>query len=130
MQNPEQAQARFSKRLTQDDVEKDLIVFPTTAVAGIFESQPCLMYLIIDLVVGSTGQTYTFQVYFGTNHEMGRVVSIWSFNFLKEKGIRANDEVVFIRQPSDNDTAPMKFKIEVRRKIRLFGQDIWGNLVV
>ncbi|XWS54861.1 hypothetical protein CRYUN_Cryun10bG0125900 [Craigia yunnanensis] len=129
MQNPGQARERFSKRLTQNDVEKCLILFPFCDVAGIFDFQEGRMFCLE--VVGSTGKAWTFLGSFHTNEEMGSVVSISWPQFVSEKTLKANDEVVFVGQSMDDDEGPWKkFKIEVRRKIRLFGQDIWGDLMV
>ncbi|XWS40003.1 hypothetical protein CRYUN_Cryun18bG0102900 [Craigia yunnanensis] len=127
MQNPEQARERFSKRLTRNDVKKRSIVFPFSAVSGIFDFQ--VGRLVCLDVVESTRMAWNFICSFDTNEEMGSVVSIRCPQFMSEKGLKANDEVSFVRQ--DDDKVPWKkFKIEIRRNIRLCGQDIWGDLMV
>ena len=129
MQNPGQARERFSKRLTQNDVEKCLILFPFCTVAGIFDFQEGRVFCLE--VIGSTGKVWTFLGSFHNNEEMGSVVSISWPQFVSEKALKPNDEVVFVRQSMDDDEGHWKkFKIEVRRKIRLFGHDIWGDLMV
>ncbi|WRX14360.1 hypothetical protein QQP08_006847 [Theobroma cacao] len=82
--------------------------------------------------VGRSGKAWTLLASFQTNEAWGSVFSISCPEFVREYALRANDEVIFVRQAlDDNDKAPrMKFKIEVRRKIRLFGQDIWGEVMV
>ncbi|XVF67660.1 hypothetical protein PTKIN_Ptkin10aG0139300 [Pterospermum kingtungense] len=125
----EQASERFSKRLTQKDVEKRTITIPFSEVAGIFDFEEGRLFCLD--VLECTGQAWTFLGAFHRNEEMGSVVSISSPQFVSEKALKANDEVVFVRQSRENDSVPWKkFKIEVRRKIRLFGQDIWGDLRV
>ncbi|WRX14357.1 hypothetical protein QQP08_006844 [Theobroma cacao] len=130
MQNPDQAKERFSKRLTQNEIEKCLVLFPITAVEGIFTFEEGRMFCLD--VVGRTGEAWTFMATFQTNEDMGSVVSISWPQFVREKALKANDEVTFVRlAPDESDNIHWKkFKIEVRREIRLFGQDIWGDLMV
>ncbi|EOX98125.1 Uncharacterized protein TCM_006960 [Theobroma cacao] len=130
MQNPDQARARFSKRLTQNEVDKCLLLFHITAVAGMFTFDKDRLFCLD--AVGRSGKAWTLLASFQTNEAWGSVFSISCPEFVREYALRANDEVIFVRQAlDDNDKAPrMKFKIEVRRKIRLFGQDIWGEVMV
>ncbi|XVE66911.1 hypothetical protein DITRI_Ditri08aG0118200 [Diplodiscus trichospermus] len=130
MQNPEQARERFSKRLTEGDVGKCLIVFPICVVTGIFDFNEGHLFFM-DVVGSSGSETWKFLGSFSINEEMGPIFSISCPNFVKEKALKADDEVVFIKQPMEDEKAPFKkFKIEVKRKIRLFGKDIWGDLMV
>ncbi|XWS67969.1 hypothetical protein CRYUN_Cryun04dG0050200 [Craigia yunnanensis] len=71
MQNPDQTRERFSKRLTQIEVEKCLILFPSTAVAGIFNLEEGRLFFLD--VVDSTGKAWTFLGSLNTNEEMGSV---------------------------------------------------------
>ncbi|XVE93289.1 hypothetical protein REPUB_Repub01dG0178000 [Reevesia pubescens] len=136
MQNPDdqqQARERFSKRLTQVEVEKRLILFPLTVVAGFFNFEVDRLFCMD--VVDWFGKAWTFMGSIHSNYEdLGSVVSVSWPQFATEKGIKANDEVIFIGQPLDDDddhrTPWKKYKVEVKRKIRLFGQDIWGDLKV
>ncbi|EOX98122.1 Uncharacterized protein TCM_006956 [Theobroma cacao] len=129
-ENPDQARERFSKRLTQNEVDKCLLMFPFTAVVGLFAFEIHRLFCLD--VVGRSGKAWTFLASFEPDEDMVSVFSIRCPQFASEYALKANDEVTFVRQAlNDNDKAPwMKFKIEIRRKIILFGQDIWGEVMV
>ncbi|XVE93286.1 hypothetical protein REPUB_Repub01dG0177700 [Reevesia pubescens] len=132
MQNPNQtSRERFSKPLiTQTD--QLVIRFPHSVVAGIYNFEVGGL-ICLDFVDHSTGKAWTFLGSFVSNEENGSVVLPTSWpQFVSEKSLKANDEVVFVGQSLQvDDKAPLKkFKIEVKRKIRLFGQDIWGDIMV
>ncbi|XVE49123.1 hypothetical protein DITRI_Ditri01bG0057100 [Diplodiscus trichospermus] len=132
MQIPEQARESFSKRLTQSEVEHFLILFPIISVASIFNNLEEGRLFFVD-AVDSTEKAWNFMGSLHNNYrDMGSVVSISWPQFASEKGLKVNDEVVFTVQPrEDHDRSPSKlFKVEIRRKIRLFGQDIWGVLMI
>lgn len=130
MQDAEQTSAeRFSKQLTQNEVDKKTISFRLSEVEGFFDFQEGRLFWLD--VVGCTGLAWVFLGAYHTNEEMGSVVSISWPQFASEMALKADDEVVFERRILENDKAPWKkYKIVITRKIRLFGQDIWVDLKV
>ncbi|KAH1099009.1 hypothetical protein J1N35_015930 [Gossypium stocksii] len=56
----------------------------------------------------------------------------WDFPCFIQQNVRAGDTVFLHRKPMDGGggelTASAKLKIEVKRKIRLMGEDIWAVL--
>ncbi|OMP01589.1 hypothetical protein COLO4_11747 [Corchorus olitorius] len=129
-QNGEQPRDRFSKLLTPLEVEKRTIVFPLNHVAGIFAFEEGRL-TCMDVVSGDGA--WSFLASFIKDEEIGNVVSISWPQFASEKGLKANDEVCFFKQAADGneELGPWKkFRIQVRRQIRLFGQNIWGDLMV
>ncbi|XVF01174.1 hypothetical protein REPUB_Repub04eG0065700 [Reevesia pubescens] len=91
------------------------------------------VFLSWKLLIYSIGKAWIFLGSLHSNEEMGAFVYISLPQFVREKALKANNEIALIEQSLDdvNDKAPWKkFKIEVKRKIRLFGRDIWGNLMV
>ncbi|OMP11638.1 hypothetical protein CCACVL1_00372 [Corchorus capsularis] len=132
MQNGEQPRDRFSKFLTQVEAEKRIIVFPLNHVPGIFAFEEGRL-TCMDVVSGDGA--WSFLASFIKDEEIGNVVSISWPQFASEKGLKANDEVSFFKQAGDHgneeEQGPWKkFRIQVRRQIRLFGQNIWGDLMV
>ncbi|TYH48402.1 hypothetical protein ES332_D10G064300v1 [Gossypium tomentosum] len=115
MENQEQGKQSFSKHLTQSEVKDRIIFFSYTDVAPFFD----------------LGKAWTFIGTFYANPEVGKYVSIKWPQFSSEKGLKANDEVIFTEKPQREGEAPWKkFNVVIKRKIRLFGQDIWGELKV
>ncbi|KAK8602477.1 hypothetical protein V6N13_057894 [Hibiscus sabdariffa] len=129
MENHEQGKERFSKRLSQNEVEKCMIFLPFAAVASFLEFQEGRLFRMD--VVDSLGKAWSFMGMFQSNEELGNYVSISWPQFATEKGLKANDEVIFMEKPRQEGEEPWKqLKVRIKRKIRLFGQDIWGELMV
>ncbi|MBA0627995.1 hypothetical protein Godav_022781 [Gossypium davidsonii] len=129
MESQEQGRQSFSKHLTQSEAKDRIIFFSYTDVAPFFEFQEG--YLFFVNVTDSLGKAWTFIGTFYTNPEIGKYVSIKWPQFSSVKGLKANDEVIFTERPRRKSEAPWKkFKLVIKRKIRLFGQDIWGELKV
>ncbi|KAK8602476.1 hypothetical protein V6N13_057895 [Hibiscus sabdariffa] len=129
MENQEHNRQRFSKQLIQREVEKCTISFPFDVVASFFEFQEGCLFCMD--VMDSLGEKWSFIGMFHHNEELGNCVSIRLSQFSIEKGLKAADEVTFTERPRREGARPWKkFKVEVKRKIRLFGQDIWGELAV
>ncbi|MBA0569826.1 hypothetical protein Golob_003528, partial [Gossypium lobatum] len=124
-----QGRQSFSKHLTQSEAKDRIIFFSYTDVALFFEFQEGSMFFVN--VTDNLGKARTFIGTFYTNPEIGKYVSIKWPQFSSEKGLKANDEVIFTERPCRKSEAPWKkFKLVIKRKIRLFGQDIWGELKV
>ncbi|KAK8509222.1 hypothetical protein V6N13_062278 [Hibiscus sabdariffa] len=127
--NQEQIRQSFSKLLTQREVEQRTVSFPFDDVASVFEFQEGRLFCID--AMDSLGKMWPFIGMFHNNEELGNCVSICLQQFLVEKELKANDEITFTERPRQEGTRTSKrFKVEIKRKIRLFGQDIWGELMV
>ena len=117
----------FSKLLTKSDVEKSLLI-PTCSFDVLPFEEGHFFYLN---VVDQTGNTWTFPCFvqqISDDQSIGSsVISIGWLNFTRNKDVRVGD-MVFLHQKSldDNSSGSTHFRIEVKRKIRLFGQDIWA----
>ncbi|KAK8991604.1 hypothetical protein V6N11_062609 [Hibiscus sabdariffa] len=127
--NQEQTRQSFSKLLTQREVEQRTVSFPFDDVASTFEFQEGRLFCID--AMDSLEKVWSFVGMFHNNEELGKCVSICLREFPVEKGLKANDEITFTERPRQNGTRTSKrFKVLIKRKIRLFGQDIWGELMV
>ncbi|MBA0695629.1 hypothetical protein Goari_002241 [Gossypium aridum] len=127
MEDQEQGRRTFSKRLTPIEVEKRIILFFYTVVAEFFEFEEG-RHFFMD-VTDNLGKEWTFVGTFHANNIVENHVSISWAQFSLEKGLKVNDEVTFTEKPQGNGPWK-KFKVVIKRKIRLFGQDIWGELMV
>ncbi|KAK8602474.1 hypothetical protein V6N13_057897 [Hibiscus sabdariffa] len=74
MENQEHNSRRFSKRLTQREVEKCTISFPFDAVASVFEFQEGHLFCMD--AMDSLGKTWSFIGMFHRNEELGNYVLI------------------------------------------------------
>ncbi|KAL4298042.1 hypothetical protein GQ457_12G021050 [Hibiscus cannabinus] len=129
MENHEQGKERFSKRLSQNEIEKRMIFLPFAVVASFLEFQEGHLFRMD--VVDSLGKAWSFMGMFQINEEFGNYVSISWPQFAAEKGLKANDEVIFMEKPrQEGEESCKQLKVRIKRKIRLFGQDIWGELMV
>ncbi|KAH1048203.1 hypothetical protein J1N35_038987 [Gossypium stocksii] len=127
MENQQERRQSFSKRLTQIEVENRMILFSYTVVANFFEFQA--NHLLFMDATDSVGKKWIFVGKFHANDNVGNYVSISLSWFAVEKGLKVNDEITFSEIPQGN--RPWKnFKVVIKRKIRLFGQDIWGEFMV
>ncbi|KAA3482379.1 AP2/ERF and B3 domain-containing transcription repressor RAV2-like [Gossypium australe] len=79
--------------------------------------------------VDGTGKAWDFPCFV---QQSEGIVSVGWLRFLSGKDVRAGDTVFLLRKPMDGGggdlTASAKLKIEVKRKIRLMGEDIWAVL--
>ncbi|KAK8597559.1 hypothetical protein V6N13_094962 [Hibiscus sabdariffa] len=127
--NQEQVRQSFSKQLTQREVEQRTVLFPFDVVTSVFEFQEGQLFCID--AIDNLEKVWLFIGMFHNNEELGNCVSICLRQFSVEKGLKANDEITFTERPQQEGTRTSKrFKVEIKRKIRLFGQDIWGELMV
>ncbi|TYG97756.1 hypothetical protein ES288_A10G063100v1 [Gossypium darwinii] len=118
MENQQERRQSFSKLLTQIELENRMILFSYTEVANFFEFQAD--HLLFMNATDSAGKECIFVGKFHASDNVGNYVSINLPWFAVEKGLKVND-----------DNRPWKnFKIVIKRKIRLFGQNIWGELMV
>ncbi|TYG97760.1 hypothetical protein ES288_A10G063500v1 [Gossypium darwinii] len=116
MENQQERRQSFSKRFTQIELENRMILFSYTVVANFFEFQAD--HLLFMNATDSVGKEWIFVGKFHASDNVGNY-----------KGLKVNDEIIFIEIPQGN--RPWKnFKFVIKRKIRLFGQNIWGELMV
>ncbi|KAL4383375.1 hypothetical protein GQ457_15G021250 [Hibiscus cannabinus] len=131
MENQGEAGNRFTRRLTQDELHYRMMLFPFAAVAAFFEFQPEVLSFMD--VKDSLEKEWSFLVRFHAHPELGDYMSVSMPQFSMEKQLKADDEITFIEIPhphGEGEEPRKKFKVEIKRKIRLFGQDIWGELNV
>ncbi|GMI74535.1 hypothetical protein HRI_001122800 [Hibiscus trionum] len=109
----------ISKLLTKTDIEKGLLisfgVFPVPFEGGRFFNITA---------IDETGKAWDFRCFFLQSEG---IVSIGWLQFLIGKDVRAGD-MVFLHRKSMDGGDGSTVKIEVKRKIRLLGQDIWAVL--
>ncbi|MBA0820554.1 hypothetical protein Gohar_021316 [Gossypium harknessii] len=127
MENQQERRQNFSKRLTQIELENRMILFSYTVVADFFEFQADHLFFMN--ATDSVGKEWIFVGKFHASDTVGNYVSISLPWFAVEKGLKANDEITFTEIPQGNRSWK-NFKVVIKRKIRLFGQDIWGELMV
>lgn len=98
-----------------------------TVVAEFFEFQKDRLFSMD--ATDNVGKEWTFVGAFHANDNVGDFVSINFPGFIIDKGLKVKDEITFTEIPQGNK--PWKnFKAVVKRKIKLFGQDMWGELMV
>ncbi|OMP01590.1 hypothetical protein COLO4_11748 [Corchorus olitorius] len=115
--------ARISKRLSPKDVEESLC-FPLPRILNVEEGE------IFQLQVRDKGdQAWTFSCSIEQHQEIGLALTVRWLAFVGAKGIKADDEVILQGEFMGSDDMRLQFLIEVKRKIRLFGKDMWGDLV-
>ncbi|KAJ6928010.1 AP2/ERF and B3 domain-containing protein [Populus alba x Populus x berolinensis] len=56
------------------------------------------------------------------------VLSSGWIKFVKNRGLKEGDEVIFSVSHNDGAEGTLQFGIEARKKIKLLGQDVWSNL--
>ncbi|GMJ12785.1 hypothetical protein HRI_004947700 [Hibiscus trionum] len=112
----------ISKMLTRTDIEKSLLIsgdsfgiFPVPFDGGHFFNMTA---------IDGTGKAWDFPCFFLQSEG---IVSVGWLPFLGGKDVRAGD-MVFLHREWMNDGEDFTVKIEVKRKIRLLGQDIWAVL--
>ncbi|KAE8701607.1 hypothetical protein F3Y22_tig00110540pilonHSYRG00076 [Hibiscus syriacus] len=119
----------FASRLTRSEVQRRMMMLPVLAVAAFFEYEEGRLFFMD--VKDSLGQAWIFLCRFHANEEMGNYFCISWPQFSMEKGLKENDEVIFTERPRlEGESPERKFKVEIKRKIRLFGVDMWGELNV
>ncbi|KAK6282656.1 hypothetical protein POUND7_016481 [Theobroma cacao] len=122
----------FSKLLTKTDVEKSLVI-PTSSL----DILPLEGHLFYINVIDNTGKAWTFPCFIQqtegiessqNNDEIKgpSVISVGWLKFLHNKDVRVGDTVFLYQISLDDNCTGTQFRIEVKRKIRLLGQDIWA----
>ncbi|TXG53777.1 hypothetical protein EZV62_019033 [Acer yangbiense] len=117
----------FSKIVTEIDITRSLSI-PTSSLGLI----PLEEGHSVDMhVYDSCGRLWIFRssiLQQSTGCE-GLVLSVNWLEFVSHKNVKVDDEVIFIEEIIMNGPGVgARLYIQVRRKIRLFGQDIWADL--
>ncbi|KAK8505284.1 hypothetical protein V6N13_045726 [Hibiscus sabdariffa] len=129
MENHEQGRERFSKRLTRNEAEKCMILLPFAIVASSLEFEEGRIFRMD--AVDSLGKAWSFVGMLQKNEELGNCVSVSWPQFATEKGLKADDEIIFMEKlRREGEESWKQIQVRIKRKIRLFGQDIWGELMV
>ncbi|GLT63676.1 hypothetical protein SLA2020_362220 [Shorea laevis] len=110
----------FSKLLTESDVNKNLSILFCSMGSSIPEEGGLYMNAL-----DNTGKAWSFPCSVHHEETTGTVVSVCWDEFVREKGVRANDKVVLKEKSMAEGTI---FMVDVKRKIRLFGEDIWADV--
>lgn len=119
--------AIFSKLLLETDVTSSLLI-PTASLGlsiTIEESR------FIDMHVhDGCGKQWIFCCSFIHQHVDGfdHFLSVDWLEFVRTRDVRAGDKVIFIEEMKNDEQVEATIKIEVKRKIRLFGKDIWADV--
>ncbi|MBA0833561.1 hypothetical protein Goarm_005996, partial [Gossypium armourianum] len=85
----------------------------------------------IDVIDGLT-KVWTILGNFHTNEVFENYVSIDRPQSSNEKGLKSYDEITFMTRPQQeggNGGPQKEFKVLIKRKIRLFGQNILGEIM-
>ncbi|KAJ9174694.1 hypothetical protein P3X46_013310 [Hevea brasiliensis] len=117
----------FSKLLTTTDLGKSLSI-PTTSLGLLLLEEG---HLEMNLNVhDDSGQEWIFPCSIQRNEDMEHVLSIGWLGFANHRDIRVGDKVSLLVETALKDQATAaRIKIEVERKIRLFGKDIWAGVM-
>ncbi|GLT63674.1 hypothetical protein SLA2020_362200 [Shorea laevis] len=110
----------FSKLLTEPDVKKNLLI-PCCSMGPSIPEEGVLYMNALD----NAGKAWSFPCSVHHDETTVTVVSVCWDEFVREKGIRANDKVVLKEKSMAEGTI---FVVEVKRKIRLLGEDIWADI--
>ncbi|GMI73726.1 hypothetical protein HRI_001041900 [Hibiscus trionum] len=124
----------LSKLLTKTDVEKSLEIPACGFDALPFQEGHCFYMNVAD----NNGSAWTFPCFIQPQKTGGdeyqsigsSVVSVGWMKFATKIDLRVGDMVVLHHQSLDVNSkgSNLQFRIEVRRKIRLLGQDIWTTI--
>ncbi|XVE49122.1 hypothetical protein DITRI_Ditri01bG0057000 [Diplodiscus trichospermus] len=123
----------FSKVLTKSDVEKSLLI-PTCSFNVLPFEEGHFFYMN---VVDNTGNAWTFPCFIqqigGDDHQQSTGssdISIGWLKFARKIDAKVGDVVFLHRKSLDHNSTGKtpQFRIEVKRKIRLLGQDIWADV--
>ncbi|XWS62842.1 hypothetical protein CRYUN_Cryun06bG0045200 [Craigia yunnanensis] len=118
----------LSKLLTKSDIEKNLLIPTCPSNLLPFEESHFFYMNVVD----NTGNAWTFPCFIqhmsdDNQSKESSVISIGWLKFACKKDVRVGDMVFLHRKSLDDDNSTgTEFRIEVKRKIRLLGQDIWA----
>ena len=112
----------FSKVVTEMDVTRSLSISISSLGLIPLEEGPSMDMHVFD---DDSGRLWDFRCSIQHNtYCEGRVISVDWLEFVGHKNVRVDDKVIFVEQVTNDQS--MRLKVEVKRRIRLFGQDIWA----
>ncbi|KAJ0094029.1 hypothetical protein Patl1_27065 [Pistacia atlantica] len=109
----------FSKFLTEMDVTRSLVI-PTNFMGLIDFEKGRVMDMHVHDDAGLDVYLLVQQ-----NGIVGDVLCVDWIEFVQHKNVKVKDKVIFVME---DEAMGGRMKIEVKRKIRLFGQDIWADV--
>lgn len=114
----------FSKFLTADDIENGLSI-PGCSLGPLpfQEGQSMNMH-----VHDGNGHEWIFCCTIRRNESMGHFLSVGWNKFVRERDLRVDDKVTIHEEAMKNQAMGTWIKVEVKRKIRLFGEDVWADV--
>ncbi|GAV61205.1 hypothetical protein CFOL_v3_04733, partial [Cephalotus follicularis] len=117
----------ISKVLSKMDTERNLVI-PTSSLGFLpFEEGHSANMVVED---ESTRQAWIFHCTIKGDENKGLVLSVSWLDFVRDKSLKENDEVTIFQEEFMKEKAMgTRFKIVVKRKIRLFGADIWADVI-
>jgi len=114
----------FSKLLTKADIENGLSIPASTLGPLPFQEGHSMNMHVHD----GNGQEWIFSCPIKGNESVGRFLSVGWIEFVRERNLQVDDNVTILEEVMNNRATGTWIKIEVKRKIRLFGKDIWADV--
>ncbi|KAJ0080508.1 hypothetical protein Patl1_23120 [Pistacia atlantica] len=108
----------FSKFVDEIDITRSLSL-PASPMGLIHFEENQLMDMHVQ---DDCGQLWMFRCSIQKNGDAGCALSVDWLEFVRHK------DVIFIQEIVKDQAMGARIKIQVKRKIRLFGQDIWGDV--
>ena len=73
------------------------------------------------------GHEWIFSCNIQRNESVGQFLSVGWIEFVRERNLQVDDSVTILEEVMKNQAT--RIKMEVKRKIRLFGKDIWADVI-
>ncbi|KAJ0031882.1 hypothetical protein Pint_13600 [Pistacia integerrima] len=112
----------FSKFVNEIDMTRSLSIPTSPMGLKHFEENQLMDMHVQD----DCGQLWMFSCSIQKNGDAGCALCVDWLEFVRHKDVRIGDEVIFIEDIVKDEAMGARIKIQVKRKIRLFGQDIWA----
>ncbi|KAF9690223.1 hypothetical protein SADUNF_Sadunf01G0173200 [Salix dunnii] len=114
----------FSKLLTADDIENGLSI-PGCSPGQLPDQEGLTMSMQVH---DRDGQDWTFSCTVKRNDSVGQFLSAGWNKFVRERDLRVDDKVTIHVEAMKKQGTGTWIRVEVKRKIRLFGEDIWADV--
>lgn len=115
----------FSKLVSEIDITRILSIPANACAMGRLNFEE---NVLMDMhVEDDCGKMWMFGCWIQKNDDGGCALCVDWLEFVRHKDVRVGDKVLLIEEIEDQ-AMRRKIKIEVKRKIRLFGQDIWADV--
>ncbi|KAJ6416209.1 hypothetical protein OIU84_004919 [Salix udensis] len=113
----------FSKSLSKADIENVLSIPACTLGPLPFREGHSMNMHAHD----GNGQEWIFSCNIQRNESVGHFLSVGWIEFVRERNLQVDDSVTILEEVMKNQATCIK--LEVKRKIRLFGKDIWADVI-